>query len=224
MSVLSNLFAPEKKQPSPEEMLKANKKSVSRSKRQMDREVMALERQEKKVEQEIRMLAKQGQTKSARIMAKEIVRIRKQKEQLLKTKVTLGAVQTKSETARANLAMQKAFSSATKTMATVNAMNSPEKLHQTMMNYEKQSQMMDMNEEMLDELLDDSEEEEEAEQLVDAVFEEIGIELNSQLVDAPKTKLAATGGKTAAPASKSKPKMVPEGGDDADLEALLKSL
>jgi len=151
-------------------------------------------------------------------MAKEIVRIRKQKEQLLKTKVTLGTVSSRTETAKATMAVQSAFAGATKAMATANAINSPDKIQQSMLNFQKQTQMMELQEEMLDELLEDSEEEEAAKELADAVFEEIGIELNSQMVSAPRHKVTTGPEKVSTTAKKTSQT------EDAELEALLKSL
>lgn len=68
---------------------------MARSRRDLEKELRALDRQEAKVIQECKQLARQGQDKAAKMMAKEIVRIRKQKEQLMKAKVTVGAVQSK---------------------------------------------------------------------------------------------------------------------------------
>jgi len=77
--------------------------------------------------------------------------------------------------------------------------------------YERQQQLMELQEEMLDELLDDPSDEEEAEEVIDEVFDAIGIELNSKLVSAPKTKM---GEKQTAVKSD----------EDAELTALLHSL
>lgn len=54
-----------------------------------------LERQEKKLIGEIKSLAKAGQNASVKIMAKELVRIRNQQQQLTKAKTTVGVVQYK---------------------------------------------------------------------------------------------------------------------------------
>ena len=70
---------------------------MGRSKRDLDKEMRALDRQEAKVTQEVKQLARQGQQKAAKMMAKEIVRIRHQKQQLMKAKVTVGAAQSKVE-------------------------------------------------------------------------------------------------------------------------------
>jgi len=108
--------------------------------------------------------------------------------------------------------MTKALSGATRAMTTVNSVNSPEKIQKTMNEYERQQQLMELQEEMLDELLDDdASDEEEAEEVIDEVFDAIGIELNSKLVSTPKTHV---GEKQTAVKSD----------DDAELTALLHSL
>lgn len=102
------------------------------------------------------------------------------------------------QTVAANMAVQKAMTGATRVsisssrllrttltfrqaMKTANQINSPEKLSATMNEFQRQSAMMDMHEELLDELLEDSSQESEVEELVGAVFDEIGLELNSQV-------------------------------------------
>jgi len=101
---------------------------------------------------------------------------------------------------------------ARKAMTTANSVNSPEKIQRTMNEFERQQQLMQLQEDMLDELLEGSDDEEEAEEVIDAVFDEIGIELNSKLADAPRARVAVN----TVPPSATK--------DDAELEALLKSL
>jgi charged multivesicular body protein 2A len=66
--------------------------------------------------------------------------------------------------------------------------NLPE-LQATMAEFQKQSEVMGMKQEMMedamDELMDDDETEEEQERIVQSVFDEIGIQLNEDLVSAP---------------------------------------
>jgi len=79
-----------------------------------------------------------------------------------------------------------------------------------MAEYEKQNQLMQMHDQMLDELLDDSSQESEVEDLVNAVYDEIGLELNKNLVNTPQTKIKAQ------PKATQKEKK-----EDPDLDALL---
>jgi len=100
-------------------------------------------------------------------------------------------------------------------MTTANAVNSPEKIQKTMNEFERQQQLMELQEEMLDELLEDDSDEEEAEEVIDKVFDAIGIELNSKLVSAPKTQLVKEKSEVKAKGNKQ---------EDAELTALLNSL
>eukprot|EP01128_Nolandella_sp_AFSM9_P005507 TRINITY_DN265_c6_g1_i1.p1 TRINITY_DN265_c6_g1~~TRINITY_DN265_c6_g1_i1.p1 ORF type:complete len:214 (+),score=59.00 TRINITY_DN265_c6_g1_i1:45-686(+) len=175
--------------PSPSEVMKMQKKGLGRSKRDLDRQMRGLERQEKKLIQEIKSLASKGQNASVKLMAKELVRLRGQKAQLVKAKTTVGVVQYKVQSAKASMSVQNSMRGAANAMATANAMNSPAQVQQTMMEFERQSMMMEATDEMLDELLEDSVEEEQADALVSAVFDEIGLDLEAQMLPAPRTKL-----------------------------------
>lgn len=62
------------------------------------------------------------------------------------------------------------------------------------MEFEKQSEMLEQKEEMIgdsmDDMMDVSDEEAETENVVDEILTEIGIQLNSELVAAPSSKPA----------------------------------
>jgi len=134
---------------------------------------------------------------------------------MLKTKTVLSSVQAKTDTAKSSMAMTKALSGATRAMTTANAVNSPEKIQKTMNEFERQQQLMELQEEMLDELLEDDSDEEEAEEVIEEVFDAIGIELNSKMVSAPKTQISK---------EKSELKTPNKQDDEAELTALLNSL
>lgn len=61
----------------------------------MDREMREMEREEARIEGEIKRYAKKGDTASARRLAKELVRARQAKERMLGMKVTVGAMSTR---------------------------------------------------------------------------------------------------------------------------------
>jgi len=112
------------------------------------------------------------------------------------------------------MAVQRSMAGAASAMATANAVNSPSQMQATMMAYEKQSMMMQTTDELLDELLEDSDDEEEAEELVNAVFDEIGLEIDAQMVSAPKGKITQ---KTKQPAKSAQE-------EDEELEKMLAGL
>jgi len=67
----------------PDEMVKENKRNIKRGQRDLDRDMRELERQEKQLIVEIKALAKKGDNKSAKIMTKQLIAVRNQKEKLL---------------------------------------------------------------------------------------------------------------------------------------------
>ena len=102
-------------------------------------------------------------------------------------------------------------------------------IQKTLREFERQNEKMDMTEEIMNDAMDDAFEEdgeaEETEELVQQVFDEIGINLNSQLASVP------TGGQQVAAAAP--PQQQPEAvgaaeamgdGIDEDLQARLKNL
>ncbi|CAJ0632396.1 1731_t:CDS:2 [Entrophospora sp. SA101] len=64
-------------------------------------------------------------------------------------------------------------------------------MQKIMMEFEKESEMMDMKEEVMNDVIDDTmaeeDDEEETEMIVNQVLDEIGITLDQSLVDAPTT-------------------------------------
>jgi charged multivesicular body protein 2A len=81
--------------------------------------------------------------------------------------------------------MSEAMKGATKAMASMNRrMNLPQ-IQKIMMDFERESEFMDMKEEMMNDAIDDAVEEEDDEaetnEIVDRVLDEIGIDMNQQV-------------------------------------------
>jgi charged multivesicular body protein 2A len=106
---------------------------------------------------------------------------------------------------------------ATRAMQAVNASPSMAHITQTLAEFDKQNQMMEMTDDLLDDLLDDSEGEEEADEIVDQVFEEIGLDLNEKLVAAPSTRVRGQ-------QQQQREADAEEDATDAEAEALLRQL
>lgn len=100
-------------------------------------------------------------------------------------------------------------------MQAVNASPSMAHITQTLAEFDKQNQMMEMADELLDDLLEDSDGEEEADEIVEQVFEEVGLDLNEKLVSAPSGRVR--GQQQAAAQQEEDP-------TDAEAEALLRQL
>uniref|UniRef100_A0A3P9II69 Uncharacterized protein n=2 Tax=Oryzias latipes TaxID=8090 RepID=A0A3P9II69_ORYLA len=151
------------KRKTPEEMLRQNQRALNRAMRDLDRERMKLEQQEKKIIADIKKMAKQGQ--------------------MLKLP----------------------------------------QIQKIMMEFEKQSELMDMKEEMMNDAIDDAmgdeDDEEESDAIVSQVLDELGLNLSDELSSLPSTggSLSVAGGKKAEP-------QAALADADADLEERLNNL
>uniref|UniRef100_A0A8B9GVG2 Charged multivesicular body protein 2b n=1 Tax=Astyanax mexicanus TaxID=7994 RepID=A0A8B9GVG2_ASTMX len=150
-------------------------KELRGTQRQITRDRAALEKQEKQLEMEIKKMAKSGNKDACKILAKQLVQLRKQKNRTYAT------------------------------MQAVNKKMDPQKTMQTMQNFQKETAKMEMTEEMmndtLDDLFEDSGDEEESQDIVNQVLDEIGIEISGKMAHAPS---AGRKNPTAAAASTSK--------------------
>ncbi|KAF3842984.1 hypothetical protein F7725_001833 [Dissostichus mawsoni] len=155
-----------------DDVIKEQSKELRGTQRQITRDRSALEKQEKQMEAEIRKMAKSGNKEACKILAKQLVQLRKQKNRTyaVSSKVT-------------------SMSTQTKTMQAVNKKMDPQKTLKTMQDFQKENMKMDMTEDMindtLDEIFDDSGDEEESQDIVNQVLDEIGIEISGKMVRAP---------------------------------------
>eukprot|EP01092_Planopodium_desertum_P006293 TRINITY_DN2604_c0_g2_i1.p1 TRINITY_DN2604_c0_g2~~TRINITY_DN2604_c0_g2_i1.p1 ORF type:complete len:218 (-),score=1.50 TRINITY_DN2604_c0_g2_i1:70-723(-) len=209
------------KRKTPKELLREHQRSLRKAVREIDRERLELERQEKKVVVEIRAMAKKGQMGACKIMAKDLVRTRNQISKMFQMRSQLQAVSLRLQTLKSTATMADAMKGAAKAMFSMNkSMNLPA-MQKIMMEFARQGEMMDMKQEMMDDTIDgvmeEEGDEEHEEEVINQVLDEIGIGLSAELADAP------TGGATAKVAAPKKATMeVSEA--DLDLQARLDSL
>lgn len=197
--------------------------------RDLDRERQHMEQQEKKIIADIKKMAKQGQMDAVKIMAKDLVRTRRYVKKFILMRANIQAVALKIQTLKSNDAMAQAMKGVTKAMTTMNKQLKLPQIQKIMMEFEKQSEIMDMKEEMMNDAIDDAmgdeDDEEESEAVVAQVLDELGLQLTDQLSDLPSTgKAAVASGGSKQPAAAA---AVASGGmsdADADLEARLENL
>jgi len=209
----------------PEEQLKKNQRALNKAMRELDRERAKMEQQEKKIIIDIKKMAKAGQMDAVKIMAKDLVRTRKAVKKFMLMKANIQAVSLKIQTLKSQNSMSEAMKGVTKAMMMMNKQMKLPEIQKIMQEFEKQSEIMDMKEEMINDVMDDAMEdegdEEETDAIVTQVLDELGLQLGDQLagVNAPSGSLAtaATGGKTPVAAGA-------EADADADLMARLENL
>uniref|UniRef100_K7GBU9 Charged multivesicular body protein 2A n=1 Tax=Pelodiscus sinensis TaxID=13735 RepID=K7GBU9_PELSI len=140
----------------PEEMLRQNQRALNRAMRDLDRERQKLETQEKKIIADIKKMAKQGQMDAVKIMAKDLVRTRRYVKKFIMMRANIQAVSLKIQTLKSNNSMAQAMKGVTKAMATMNRQLKLPQIQKIMMEFEKQSEIMDMKEEMMNDAIDDA--------------------------------------------------------------------
>ncbi|KAL1466196.1 hypothetical protein MTO96_050426 [Rhipicephalus appendiculatus] len=209
---------------SPEEMLRQNQRALNKAMRDLDRERAKMEQQEKKIIMDIKKMAKDNQMDAVKIMARDLVRTRRQVKKFILMRANIQAVSLKIQTLRSQNAMAQAMRGVTRAMQSMNKQLNLPQIQKIMQEFEKQSEIMDMKEEMMNDAIDDAmgddEDEEESDAIVNEVLDELGLQLSEKLTDLPEAggslSAAAQKGKAAAPAAVSDA--------DADLQARLENL
>jgi len=174
----------------PAERLRQHQRSLAKAQRELDRERGKLEQSEKKLIMDIKKSAKAGQMNACKVMAKDLVRTRRYIQKFYQMRTQLQAVGLRIQTLRSNQQMADAMRGATRAMASMNrGLNLPG-IQRIMDEFEKESAMMDMKEEMMADTVDDvmdqeEDEEEEGDKILKEVLDEIGVDLSQQLTDAP---------------------------------------
>ncbi|KAF9066824.1 Snf7-domain-containing protein [Rhodocollybia butyracea] len=187
MNIIETLFG---RSVTPAERLRQHQRSLAKAQRELDRERTKLEQSEKKLIMDIKKSAKAGQMNACKVMAKDLVRTRRYVQKFYQMRTQLQAVGLRIQTLRSNQQMADAMRGATRAMGAMNrGLNLPG-IQRIMMEFEKESSMMDMKEEMMsdavDDVMDDEEdEEEEGDKILKEVLDEIGVSLSQQLTDAP---------------------------------------
>ncbi|ORE07855.1 hypothetical protein BCV72DRAFT_204681, partial [Rhizopus microsporus var. microsporus] len=215
------------KRKTPAEVLRQHQRAITKAQRELDREREKLERQEKKLILDIKKSAKENQLGACKVMAKDLVRTRRNVQKFYQMKTQLQAVGLRIQTLRSSQQMAEAMRGATKAMGAMNRQMNLPKIQQIMMQFERESELMDMKDEMMGDAIDDAfeEEEEEAEsdEIVNKVLDEIGISFNQELGEVPSGIKQAE-----APLGSSGERIAQaEGGlsaDDAALQARLDNL
>lgn len=179
---------------SPDEILRKNQRALNKAMRDLDREKMKMEQQEKKIIGDIKKLAKEGQMDAVKIMALDLVRTRRYTKKFMLMKANIQAVSLKIQTLKSQNTMAQAMSGVTKAMQSMNRQLNLPQIQKILHEFEKQSEIMDMKEEMINEHIDDAMEdegdEEESDAVVSQVLDELGLQLGDQLSGLPQVSVS----------------------------------
>ncbi|KAF8621684.1 hypothetical protein AX15_007697 [Amanita polypyramis BW_CC] len=162
--------------PTPEERVRAWQAKLRAESRQLDREMRQLDMATTKARQSVKQLAGKGDVKSARILAKEVVRSNKQKDRLSVSKARLGSISVQLSHQLAMVKVTGSLQKSTEIMRVSNALIRLPQLSQTMRQMSMEMTKAGVLEEMLEDTLEMEEDEEleaEADEEVDKVLFEL---------------------------------------------------
>ncbi|CEQ42252.1 SPOSA6832_04056 [Sporobolomyces salmonicolor] len=185
MNIVETLFGRTK---TPAERLRQHQRALQKAQRELDRERSKLEAQEKKLVMDIKNGARKGEMSSCKVMAKDLVRTRRYISKFYSMKTQLQAVSLRLQSLRSNQQMAEAMKGATKAMSLMSRQMNLPQIQRILQEFEKESSMMDMKEEMMGDAIDDAMEdegegeEEEGDRILDEVLAEIGVSVGQQVL------------------------------------------
>lgn len=178
------------------EQMRANKRMINKSIRELERERTNLTVQEKKIIQDIKNAAKNNQMNSVKIMAKDLVRTRKYISKFYEMKSHLQGVQLRMQTMKSTEAMARSMAGATKAMTALSKQLNIPSLTAILQEFQQETEKLGITQEVMgdtiDEVLGEAGDIEQEEMVVNQVLDEIGIDANSLLAEAPKNRMPAS--------------------------------
>uniref|UniRef100_A0A023F9U3 Putative assembly/vacuolar sorting protein n=1 Tax=Triatoma infestans TaxID=30076 RepID=A0A023F9U3_TRIIF len=177
------------KKPTLKEQQRENDRALRKAGRDIERDRREMEREEKKLEMEIKKAAKENNIAACKLLAKQLVQVRAQKNRALSFNSKIQGVSSQNRMIGANAKLAGAVSTTAQTMKNINDILKPEQIAGDMRTFQQTSMKMDMTEELINDTLDDimneSGDEEESDAIVNQVLDEIGIEISGKLAKAP---------------------------------------
>ncbi|KAJ2757082.1 Vacuolar protein-sorting-associated protein 24 [Coemansia aciculifera] len=160
----------------PDQMVRKWRSGIRAQERELDRQLRGIETEESKVRLKIKQLAKKNDSSSCRLLAKELVRSRKQKNRIHTSKAQLNSIVMELQRQVALLKVAGSLQKSTQVMRSVNQLMRVPQLQMTLMEMSKEMMKAGVIEEMTEDMfdaLDDEDLEDEAEDEVMKVLAEI---------------------------------------------------
>jgi charged multivesicular body protein 3 len=171
-------------------------RNIKREMRRIDRDVDGMTRNEKSTAAEIKKLAAKKEINSVKILAKELIRLRKSRDRMILTKTQLNSVSNQLTHQMAVAKLGATFQRSTELMTVMNRLVNVPEITETMSQMSKEMQTLGIIEAVIsdgiDEALGDSvETEEQTEIEVKKLLEELAIDTITLMPAAGKGKLPA---------------------------------
>jgi charged multivesicular body protein 2A len=170
----------------PEQMMREYKRTLDKTIRDLERERVKMQAQEKKLLQDMRKMAKQNQMEAVKIMARDLVRTRAYVTKFYQMKAQMQAVSLRLQTMKSTATMTDCMKGVTKAMMGMNRQMNIPAMQRIMMEYEKQSEVMEMKQEIMNDTIDDvmdteGSEDAEANEMVNQVLDELKLDFNQKI-------------------------------------------
>ena len=185
------------KPPTANQLMRENRRVINRTVRDLDRDKMKLDQQEKHLVQNLKTIVKEG-TDSRDVlkgMAKDLVRVRNSAKKLVQLKSQMQAIDMRLTTLNCTNTMCASLQSVTKMMNKMNAQMSVQKIGKIMMEFEKQNARANEAAEMMDDVIGDAfagdEEGEESDVLINQILDEIGCNVAADMANLPAVNAGA---------------------------------
>ncbi|GJJ69929.1 charged multivesicular body protein 3 [Entomortierella parvispora] len=160
----------------PEEMVRKWRQEINAQKRALDRQKIGIETEEAKAKRLIKQIAKKGDIKTCKMLAKELVRTRRQKDRIVTSKAQLNSISMQLQHQLATLKIAGTLEKSTEVMSMVNSLVKLPQISMQMQEMTKEMMKAGLIDEMVQETMegmDDDEIEEEAEEEVNKVLFQI---------------------------------------------------
>lgn len=171
----------------PQEMMQKSRKSLRTAVRNIEKEMERIQEREPEILYQMKDYARSNKGTAVKLLAKELIRLRAAENKLLAVKIQLESTQHQIESLSSTAAMTEAMKTAVRAMYAMNKQVDAQALQRIMMEFDRQSEFMEMKQEIMNDTIDgamtgDADEEEE-EQMISRVLDEVGIDLTAQLDD-----------------------------------------
>ena len=164
------------------EQIREQKREIDRSKRNLVKLKRKLDLNKKKMLLEIKKLAKKGQYKGAKMLAKDIIRITNQSKKLDQFIGQLTAISMKISFCVTINKLEEEMNNISKTINLFNNKLNSQQINILGKEFVKENIKLDLNLEMMEEIMEGMENEEEEEELYNEILKEVGIKNNDEKI------------------------------------------
>jgi division protein CdvB (Snf7/Vps24/ESCRT-III family) len=170
-------------------------RNIRREIRKIERDVDGMTRSEKTTAAEIKKLAEKKEIGSVKILAKELVRLRKARDRMILTKTQLNSVSNQLTQQMAVAKLGSAFQQSTELMSIMNQLVNVPEITETMSQMSREMQNMGVIESVMSDAIDEAlgdtlETEEQTEAEVNKLLEELAIDAITLMPMAGRDKLS----------------------------------